>query len=78
MTPIIFFLVYTFAVDNSFNFGVIVRYQIWFILTVDELETEGRHAIESPTTPITVTPDTFDLGLWLVYVFISQHSHLNP
>ncbi|RMX40711.1 hypothetical protein pdam_00021464 [Pocillopora damicornis] len=28
---------------------------------VDELETEGRHAIESPTTPITVTPDTFDL-----------------
>ena len=57
------FLVYTFAVDNSFNFDVHVRKQIWFIRTVDELETEGRHAIESPTTPITVTPDTFDLGL---------------
>lgn len=28
---------------------------------VNELETEGRLAIESPTTPITVAPDTFDL-----------------
>lgn len=28
---------------------------------VNELETEGRLAIESPTTPVTVTPDTFDL-----------------
>ena len=32
------------------------------ILSVNELETEGRLAIESPTTPITVAPDTFDLG----------------
>ena len=31
-------------------------------ITVNELETEGRLAIESPTTPITVAPDTFDLG----------------
>ncbi|XP_074607464.1 beta-parvin-like [Acropora palmata] len=28
---------------------------------VNELETEGRLAIEVPTTPITVTPDTFDM-----------------
>lgn len=35
---------------------------LWLIIAVNELETEGRHAIESPTTPITVAPDTFDLG----------------
>lgn len=35
-----------------------------FFNTVNELETEGRLAIESPTTPITVAPDTFDLGRW--------------
>lgn len=29
---------------------------------VNELETEGRLAIEVPTTPVTVTPDTFDMG----------------
>ncbi|XP_068706017.1 beta-parvin-like isoform X2 [Montipora capricornis] len=28
---------------------------------VNELENEGRLAIEAPTTPVTVTPDTFDL-----------------
>ena len=37
--------------------------------TVNELEVEGRLAIESPTTPITVTPDTFDLGWWYNAVF---------
>ena len=30
--------------------------------SVNELENEGRLAIEAPTTPVTVTPDTFDLG----------------
>lgn len=41
-----------------------------FLNTVNNLETEGRLAIESPTTPITVTPDTFDLGkCWNVVRF---------
>ena len=40
-----------------------------FLNTVNELETEGRLAIESPTTPITVTPDTFDLGKRLKVVW---------
>ena len=37
------------------------RYNL-FCLAVNELETEGRNAIESPTSPLTITPDTFVLG----------------
>ena len=38
---------------------------------MNELETEGRLAIESPTTPITVAPDTFNLGKWWNIVWFS-------
>ena len=46
------------------------KVHLYSLVAVSELETEGKHAIESPTTPIQVAPDTFEMGMCGILMFI--------